>query len=312
MPDTPLFTVFTPTYNRRHTIYRVYDSLRAQTLRDFEWLVIDDGSTDGTSELIREWTQAADFPIRYFSQQNSGKHIAHNLAVREARGQFFAPVDSDDAVLPNVMERVWLHWNEIPISERTYFAGVWGLCRDQHGALVGNYYPASPFDADWREVHYVRRVRGEKCGVFRTEVLRQFPFPEVKKTYIPEGMIWLEIAKTYKTRFVNEVFRIYYINDDKTGATITKKRALGSNAQGRLHYYVWLLNNNLQYFGHSPTGFLKAAVMLPIVAQRSGHSFRSALKQLETFQAKTLVCLALPCTLLLCIFDKTNFHVASD
>jgi glycosyltransferase involved in cell wall biosynthesis len=284
----------------------VYDSLRAQTLRDFEWLVIDDGSTDGTSELIKQWIESADFPIRYFRQENSGKHIAHNLAVREARGQLFAPLDSDDAILSNALERICLHWNEIPISSRAYFAGIWGLCCDQHGKLIGDRYPASSFDADLREVHYVRHVRGEKSPVFRTEVLRQFPFPEVQKTYIPEGMIWLEIAKTYKTRFVNEVFRIYFVNDEMTEATITNTGARGSNARGRLDYYVWLLNGDLQYFAYSPTPFLKAAVMLPIVAWRSGHSFRSALTRLDTFRARALVCLALPFAVLLRTFDKTD------
>src|SRR5260370_42664596 len=86
---TPFFTVFTPTYNRAHTLHRVYDSLRAQTLRDFEWLVVDDGSTDDTPGLITQWTKATDFPIRYFKQGRSGKHFAHNLAVREARGKMF-------------------------------------------------------------------------------------------------------------------------------------------------------------------------------------------------------------------------------
>ncbi len=95
----PIFTVFTPTYNRAHTIHRAFDSLRAQTLRDFEWLVVDDGSTDNTSELIASWAKVADFPIRYFKQDHSGKHIAHNLAVREARGKFFLPLASDDACL---------------------------------------------------------------------------------------------------------------------------------------------------------------------------------------------------------------------
>ena len=89
MSDAPLFTVFTPTYNRAHTLHRVYDSLRAQTLRDFEWLVVDDDSTDDTSGLIAQWIKTADFPIRYFRQAHSGKHFAHNLAVREARGKMF-------------------------------------------------------------------------------------------------------------------------------------------------------------------------------------------------------------------------------
>jgi glycosyltransferase involved in cell wall biosynthesis len=301
----PLFTVFTPTYNRAHTIQRVFDSLCVQTFRDFEWLVVDDGSTDSTSELIAKWFKSADFPIRYFRQQNSGKHIAHNLAIREARGQLFAPIDSDDALLPETLEMVDRQWRAIPVSERSKFFGIWTLCCDQHGAIVGDRYPTSPFDADLREVHFVHRIGGEKWAVMRTDVLRQFPFPEVQRTYLPEGMIWLEIAKTYKTRCINEVCRIYYVDDNSIGATITSGRGLGRNAPGRLHYYVWLLNNNLQYFPHSPTPFLKAAVMLPIVARLSDQTFRHALKRLENFPAKILVCLALPFSLLLSTFDRT-------
>jgi glycosyltransferase involved in cell wall biosynthesis len=282
--------------------------LRAQTLRDFEWLVIDDGSTDSTSKLIEGWIESADFPIRYFWQDNSGKHIAHNLAVREARGRFFAPLDSDDAILPDTLEKLLLHWDGIPIADRALFAAVFGLCCDQYGALIGTCYPSSPFDADLREVLYVRRVRGEKWGMFRTEVLRQFPFPEVQKTYMPEGMIWLEIAKTYKTRFVNEISRIYFANDEETGTTITNSGARGRNAKGRLYYYIWLLNNDLQYFVYSPAPFLKAAVMLPVAAWRSGQTVAGALVQLQTLQAKVLVCLTLPFALFLFTFQKSTIN----
>lgn len=290
----PLFTIFTPTYNRRHTIHRVYDSLCAQTLRDFEWLVIDDGSTDGTSELIKGWSKSASFPIRYFWQNNSGKHIAHNLAVEQARGQFFAPLDSDDALLPDALEKLARHWNEIPVSDRALFAGVYGLCCDQRGQPVGTAFPESPFDGDLREVLYVQHVRGEKWCMFRTEILRQFPFPEIPNTYIPEGVIWMEIAKTYKSRFVNETVRIYFVDDEDTGTTITTIGPRGPNANGRLYYYVWLLNNNLQYFVHSPGPFLKAALMIPATAWRSGQTVASALMRLQTFKAKALVCLVFP------------------
>ena len=84
MSDMPLFTIFTATYKRAHTIHPVYDSLRAQTLHDFEWMVIDDGSTDDAAELIANWSKTAAFPIRYLRQPHSGKHIAHNLAARAA------------------------------------------------------------------------------------------------------------------------------------------------------------------------------------------------------------------------------------
>src|SRR5690242_19362698 len=102
----PLFTVFTPTYNRAHTIERVYRSLCTQNCRDFEWLVVDDGSTDGTEALIRQWQHEAEFPIRYFWQPNAGKHVAMNRGVAEASGSLFLTLDSDDACVPWALERL--------------------------------------------------------------------------------------------------------------------------------------------------------------------------------------------------------------
>src|SRR5664279_25603 len=109
----PFFTVFTPTYNRAHTVGRVFDSLRAQTFRDFEWLAVDDGSTDNTPELIASWAAKSNFPLRNFRQAHTGKHIAHNFAMREARGEFFMVVDSDDALEPRALERLHAVWLEI-------------------------------------------------------------------------------------------------------------------------------------------------------------------------------------------------------
>jgi hypothetical protein len=299
-----LFTIFTPTYNRAHTLYRVFDSLCAQTFRDFEWLVIDDGSTDNTAELIANWTHSAAFPIRYFRQDHCGKHVAHNLAARQARGQFFLPLDSDDACLPNALERMAYHWNTIPAAHRGSYAGVEGLCIDQKGKVVGDEFPADPLDMSVRERCYVYRVHGEKWASVLTEIVRMYPFPEIGGTYfIPEGALWLQIAKKYKYRCVNEAFRVYYIDDNLTGATLTKGRSLGDNAPGRLHFYTWVLNNDLEYFFSSPVPFLKAAVILPILAHFSRQSFGTTLRSLHSMWAKTLVLLALPVSFSLCVLD---------
>jgi glycosyltransferase involved in cell wall biosynthesis len=304
---SPLFTVFTPTYNRAHTLHRVFDSLCAQTLRDFEWLVVDDGSTDGTPELIAGWTKAADFPIRYFRQEHSGKHFAHNLAAQHAQGQFFLALDSDDGCVPQAMERMAYHWNAIPFGERAGFSGVAGLCVDQDKRLLGDRFPADPLDTNLRELTYCYCLRGEKWGPELTEVVRRFPFPEIRGTqFVPEGSVWLEIAKTYRIRCVNEVFRIYHVDDDKTGATITRRKGLDDSAPGRLHYYVWLLNNDLEYFFRSPTPFLKAAVMLPIVAHHSGQSLRHIFKSLKNLGAKVLVFMTLPAALVLYAVDTAR------
>ena len=104
-----VFTVFTPTYNRAYTLHRVYESLKAQTYRDFEWLIVDDGSNDNTRELIQKWQNESLFSIRYIYQQNSGKHIAFNRAVREAKGELFLTLDSDDACVEEALERFKYH-----------------------------------------------------------------------------------------------------------------------------------------------------------------------------------------------------------
>ena len=308
MVDSALFTVFTPTYNRAHTLRRVYDSLCAQTLRDFEWIVIDDGSTDGTAELVANWVKAADFPVRFFRQEHSGKHIAHNLATREARGKFFLPLDSDDACVPGALERMAYHWNTIPDSERALYSGVDGLCSDQNGQIIGDRFPSEPFDTTLRERRYVYRMRGEKWGSTLTDIVRRFPFPEAAGSqFAPEGLVWLDIAKTYKNRCVNEVFRIYYIDDAYTGETLSKRRSF-EDASGRLHYYLWLLNNDLGYFFYSPMPFLKAAAMLPIVARLSGKNLWGAIGSLRAAPAKLLVLLALPLSYLLLVIDWSS-HV---
>jgi glycosyltransferase involved in cell wall biosynthesis len=313
MANAFLFTVFTASYNRAHTLHRVYDSLCAQTLRDFEWIVIDDGSSDNTADLIANWAEAADFPIRYFKQEHCGKHIAHNLAVRKARGFFFLIFDSDDACVPHALERMAYHWNSIPERDRSLFSGVNGLCANQYGEIVGDRFPFVPFDHNSCERKFIYGVRGEKWGVVLTEITRRFPFPEIRGTsFVPEGVVWFEIAKTYKSRGVNEVLRTYYVNDPKTGATLSRRWDLSSSAAGRSYYYVWLLNNELQYFFHSPFPFFKAGLMLPVVAWISRQSWRSVLNSLRYPSAKALVLLSLPFALPLYAVAKITTLISSQ
>lgn len=304
-PGMPLFTIFTPTYNRAHTLHRVFDSLCAQTLRDFEWLIVDDGSTDDTDKLVGEWMERADFPVRYLRQNHLGKHIAHNRAVREARGVFFGPLDSDDALLSDALEKIAYHWNTIPEAERHAFSGIDGLCCDVSGKIIGKRFPASPLDTTLRHQKYIYRTTGEKWGVARTDILVRYPFPEIALgEFLPEGIVWLEIAKAFKSRAVNEVVRVYYVDDASPGLTRDKKQKLGAHALGRWHFYIWLLNNDLEFFFRWPVPFLKAAVMLPIVARISGNGMPNTLRSLKSVAAQALVIATLPLSALICLFDR--------
>ena len=122
-----LTTVFTPTYNRAYLLPRLYQSLKAQTVTNFEWLIVDDGSTDDTQQVIQRWAEQENkFSIRYTRVENGGKHRAINLGVQLARGELFFIVDSDDALAPNAMERINFWRNSIRGSSE--FAGVSGTC----------------------------------------------------------------------------------------------------------------------------------------------------------------------------------------
>jgi len=303
----PFFTVFTPTYNRAHTLHRAFDSLCAQTFRDFEWLVVDDGSTDETPELIASWMKAATFPIRYLRQPHSGRHIAHNLAIREARGKMWTGIDSDDALVPHALERIKQLWQEIPEPERANFFSVAGLCRDQHGRMVSRPFPTSPFDVGVRDYLFLyRRFGGEKWGASPMEPVRRFPFSEIADTnFVPEGVHGLQMARALTmVRFVNEVFRIYYVEDRVTGATLSGRRNLAKGAPGRIYYYLWLLNHEMDYFMRAPLPFVKAAAMLPVVTRYAGRSLRDVWRELETLRAKALVAAAMPLSLLLSAFFR--------
>jgi hypothetical protein len=128
-----------------------------------------------------------------------------------------------------------------------------------------------------------------------TDILRGYPFPEVARgEYLPEGIVWLDVAKRFKTRAVNEVFRIYYMDDAETGASISKRASLKSHALGRWYFYIWFLNNDLGYFFNSPIPFIKAAILLPALSWISNRSSRAALSSLQSWSARALVCMALP------------------
>lgn len=208
--SSPTITVLTPTFNRAHTLPRLYESLVAQSFRDFEWLIVDDGSDDETESLVRGWMAAGDVEIEYRRQPtNRGMHVAVNQGVQAARGTFVSLVGSDDWWVDNALERLVHHWNAIPEAERPRFSGVIGLCMYEDGRLVGDRYPSDPLDCDPVELHYLYRVSGDKQGMLRRDVWRDFPFPfEDLRGYIQDALVWNRMALKYVERHVNEVYLV--------------------------------------------------------------------------------------------------------
>lgn len=218
----PLITVFTPTYNRERLLPRLFDSLTMQTFTDFEWLIVDDGSTDGTSATVDRLKAQSAFPVVYCKKTNGGKHSAVNTGVRMAKGDLFFIADSDDMLPADSLETVVELWHTIKDDDE--FAGVCGLDGDLQGRVIGSGLPKAMIDASALKIRNLYHVTGDMKEVFRTSVLREFPFPEVAgERFCPEALVWNRIAQKYKLRYLNKI--IYTVDYQPSGITSQIVRA---------------------------------------------------------------------------------------
>jgi glycosyltransferase involved in cell wall biosynthesis len=236
MTDIFLFTVFTPTFNRQQTLPRVYESLLSQSYTDFDWIIVDDGSTDGTPDLVKSWEKSSPFPIRYLYQENRGKHRAFNKAVAMAKGALFLPLDSDDACVPETLEKFSGYWNDISEKDRESFSGITVHCMDRSGNIIGSRFPEACMDLLPLEMNRQYVVQGEKWGCHRTDILKQFPYPEFEgEWFIPEGIVWNRIGMAYKMRYVDEALRVYH-QTPRSLATQSRKIRIQCPRGARLYY----------------------------------------------------------------------------
>lgn len=235
------FTVFIPTYNRAHTIGRALQSVAEQTFRDLEVVIIDDGSQDNTRDLIRQWQEKAWFPIQYYWQENQGKHVAHNNALQYARGFFFVLLDSDDMLHPRALERLKYHWDTIPDEQKHAFAGVEGLCVDSRGNVSRDKYPVDVMDSNYLEIAKKYNVMGDKKNAIRTQILRQFPYPQFEgERHMRDDLIWKRISMHYKFRYINEPIQIIEYQPDGLSADVFSMRM--RNPRGFRFYYLEEIN----------------------------------------------------------------------
>ena len=192
-------SIFTPCYNRAHCLPRLYESLCRQTSRDFEWLIIDDGSTDNTSEVVRAMLAEEKVNIRYFYKENGGKHTAHNLALEKAAGDFFFCVDSDDWLSVNAVECI------LSTTENLYTAvGLLGYKAFADGTRLSEEFTA---DKIFTKMH--KLPRGEYSVILKTEIARKYPFPVFGlEKFIGECVVYDQIDQVYDLRLLPSVVTI--------------------------------------------------------------------------------------------------------
>lgn len=235
----PYITVLTPTYNRAHTLHRVYDSLCKQDFADFDWVVVDDGSTDGTKELIEGYQKTATFPIKYYHKENGGKHTAINFSLDVIESPYVHIIDSDDALTDNALSLIKTNWEKIPAEDYDRFWSVSGFCVDSKtGKPVGKFFPSGINDLKGRAQHKVLvNYSEEKSFNIKLSILKEFPFPVFPDTkFVSEGMVWEKINKYYDQYCTNDIFRIYYA--DSLDSLAAGK--MHSSTRWRTYYYVSL------------------------------------------------------------------------
>lgn len=195
-------TIFTPAYNRAHTLGRTYESLLRQTCNDFEWLIVDDGSKDSTKELVEGWIQESKISIRYIYQQNQGMHGAHNTAYRNINTELNTCIDSDDYMPDDAVETIINFWK---IHRSDKYAGFIGLDCTENGNIIGTSFPKEMKETTLSGF-YAKGGKGDKKLVYRTEVIKQYPeYPIFEgEKYVSLGYKYLLIDQDYTLLTLNK------------------------------------------------------------------------------------------------------------
>lgn len=290
-----IVTIFTPTYNRAHSIEKVYNSLCCQTNKNFEWLLINDGSTDSTDAVINHFISTHDksFPIRYIKKINEGLMRTINQAIDLAEGEFFCRLDSDDYALPTLVQLI--------IENAHFIRGKEDLCSiaflsQKMDGIINGYHPFSkPTRSNFTEYRDKYNAIGDRSEVMKTDVLRKYKFPEfINEKFCPEGLVWNRIAQKYDAIYIPMPIYVKGENEDSITSQIyfhLKKNCKGTT----LYYYEIIINkklsfryrfiNTIKYYRYA--FFAKASIIIGI--------------------PKHLCILGLPCGLLVMLYDKIKY-----
>ena len=228
-------TVFTPAYNRAHTINRTYESLCRQTSKDFEWLIVDDGSTDNTADIIKQFIEEDKVSIKYIHQKNQGMHGAHNTAYANIDTELNVCIDSDDYMPDDAVEKIVTFWKSRTEEERGNYAGLVGLDIDTDGKLIGKAFPDGVIDTTTVEFNDYEAC-GDKKLVYRTDIVKKYPsYPLFDgERYVGLDYLYVSIDQDYRLLVMNEPLVI--VDYQLDGSSFGMYRQYWNNPQGWCFY----------------------------------------------------------------------------
>lgn len=299
-------TVFTPTYNRKHTLRRAYNSLVNQTVKNFVWLIIDDGSTDGTDALVSEMQQKSEFPIEYHFKENGGRHTAVNYSYNFLHTKYVVTLDSDDELVEDAVEKILNIWHSIPAEEYDRFWCVSGReIRAETGEMVGPPYPNDINKLTGRaQRKKILRCVGEKHCSRRVDVHIQYRFPEYSDTkFVSENQVWEIINRKYDQYCVNDVFGRYFT--DSTDSITNKGVHSETHYFSGLHSSVFYVNELFDEF------FFNRSVRISLInvsrcALLTNTKYSSVMSEINAWYKKLIITLGYPVSLLWVIAKRKS------
>lgn len=225
-------TVFTPTYNRAYCLHVCYESLKSQTNKEFVWLIVDDGSTDNTQELVNQWKKKGDVEIKYIKQKNQGMHGAHNTAYEHIDTELNVCIDSDDYMPVDAVEKILSFWEE---NGNDRVSGIIGLDAFKDGEVIGTKMPENINQTSLFDLYDKFGVTGDKKLVYRSELTKKYPYPIFEnEKYVGLAYKYHKLDEEYPMLLMNEVLCIVeYLPD---GSSLNMLKQYRVNPKGFAFY----------------------------------------------------------------------------
>jgi len=288
-------TLFTPTYNRADKLPRLYDSVKKQTFKDFIWLIIDDGSTDNTKEVVRSFINEGVVNIRYVYKENGGKHTAMKMAWEIVETPYMIDMDSDDELLPDTLRTFEDEWIKIEHGGGK-IARVLMFSKTTEGKHFGygdfSFSKGRTYvDATWQEMVYNMHCHKEFIACSCVAKLKEcfdfdkYTWHQETNRYLAEMIIWSSIGRRYQSRLLNRDGRIYHVDATNSIMRQEKNRLKELNDMTNAFYF---LDENIQDFRRSPKYFLGFLASFIILGLKTDTSFREQWKHITSNRLKSL------------------------
>lgn len=298
------YSIITPCYNSEYTLHRTFASLKNQNSKEFEWIVIDDKSTDNTNNLINKIKNESQFDIKHIKLKRNKMVIwCYHLGIRVAQGKYIILLDHDDQLVPNaltILSETWLKINNK--TDANKIAGIMTPCIDLNGNIIGDNFDNLKKTYDnFFEVRWRNNIKGEKLFCYKAKILKGNNFPLIDK-YVPESIVLYKISENFKTWYLNIPLRIYDFPNG-SGEHISYW-VFEKYPKGFRYFNKYIINSRGSQVYKFRKQILSSIILYCKLSQMLNYNFNDSLKQINNRNMKMLIVLLWPIVFGFTMFKK--------